>query len=331
MTIVVYTDGACSGNPGPGGWAWAVVDGAYESGFDAHSTNQRMEVMAAAQALATLGAPWQPLEIRSDSTYVVNCFRDRWWRGWLDRGWKNSQRKDVANRDLWEPFIEAYQSLGGSATVRFQWVKGHAGDPWNERVDELAVAAVHRRAGESGTAMSGPSAAHNEPSAKPEVGAAAAVVFGPRDVETSEQVLTLLRGWVRQRRRSDPDVQILSGLRMGVEQLAAQAALAEGARLRVVLPYPEPDRDWPALQRRQFATQVAAAETVETLADTAPTSAQGIGAALRRRDAHLIEAATEALVLAEPDDPRLRRLTESLIERLGAAAVSIIDMEELSP
>ena len=106
MTTIVYTDGACSGNPGPGGWAWAIVGGAFAAGAASHATNQRMEITAAYQAL--LSVP-PPLEVRSDSTYVVNCFRDRWWEGWLARGWKNSQRKDVANRDLWEPFVARYR------------------------------------------------------------------------------------------------------------------------------------------------------------------------------------------------------------------------------
>jgi len=95
---VVYTDGACSGNPGPGGWAWVVPDAAFASGYAPQATNQRMEIMAAFEAVGALPGR---LEVRSDSTYVVNCFRDRWWEGWLARGWVNSQRKPVANRDLW--------------------------------------------------------------------------------------------------------------------------------------------------------------------------------------------------------------------------------------
>ena len=84
---VVYTDGACSGNPGPGGWAWAVApSGPFEAGAEAKSTNQRMELKAVLDALTKLDGP---LEVRSDSTYVVNCFRDRWWEGWLARGWVN--------------------------------------------------------------------------------------------------------------------------------------------------------------------------------------------------------------------------------------------------
>ncbi|HEV3225361.1 MAG TPA: ribonuclease H, partial [Acidimicrobiales bacterium] len=118
MTIA-YTDGACSGNPGPGGWAWAVPDGPFASGADPHTTNQRMEITAAFEAVRAADGP---LEVVSDSTYVVNCFRDKWYEGWMRRGWTNSQRKPVANRDLWEPFISLVLERGD---VTFRWVKGH--------------------------------------------------------------------------------------------------------------------------------------------------------------------------------------------------------------
>jgi ribonuclease HI len=135
---VVYTDGACSGNPGPGGWAWAVPQGRYASGAAARTTNQRMELTAVLQAVRALDGP---LEVVSDSTYVVNCFRDRWWEGWLQRNWVNSQKKPVANRDLWAPLIDIVRHRD----LRFRWVKGHAQDRMNDLVDQLAVAAGRTR------------------------------------------------------------------------------------------------------------------------------------------------------------------------------------------
>ncbi len=132
----VYTDGACSGNPGPGGWAWVVPDGPYAAGFAPSTTNQRMELTATLEAVRAFEGP---LLVVSDSTYVVHCFRDRWWEGWLRRGWLNSQRRAVANRDLWEPLIELYRERGD---VDFRWVKGHSGDPWNDEADRLAVEAA---------------------------------------------------------------------------------------------------------------------------------------------------------------------------------------------
>jgi ribonuclease HI len=142
---IVYTDGACSGNPGPGGWAWAVPSGPYRSGAAARATNQRMEITAVLEAVTFLPGP---LEVVSDSTYVVNCFRDRWWQGWLARGWKNSQNKPVKNRDLWEPLIDAYRADPGR--LRFRWVKGHSGDPMNDLVDRLAVEAAATQRGRQG-------------------------------------------------------------------------------------------------------------------------------------------------------------------------------------
>jgi ribonuclease HI len=141
--ITVYTDGACSGNPGPGGWAWAVapVGEPRGSGGEPRTTNQRMEIRAALEALHALAGEPGPIEVVSDSTYVVNCFRDRWWEGWLRNGWRNSKRQPVANRDLWEPLVELVRERGD---VTFRWVKGHGDDQFNDLVDQLAVAAIPR-------------------------------------------------------------------------------------------------------------------------------------------------------------------------------------------
>jgi ribonuclease HI len=146
---IVYTDGSCLGNPGRGGWAWVVPDGDYASGFDPRTTNQRMEITAALEALrALLPASAGGLTVISDSTYVVNCFRDRWWEGWRRRGWLNSAKKPVANRDLWEPLLEL--ALDPAVAVEWRWVKGHSGDTYNDLVDQLAVQAATQGAGSSG-------------------------------------------------------------------------------------------------------------------------------------------------------------------------------------
>ncbi|MEU8227200.1 ribonuclease H [Kribbella sp. NPDC048915] len=131
----VFTDGACSGNPGPGGWAWALSETQYASGHEPATTNQRMEIRAALEAVRSNDGP---LLVVSDSTYVVNCFRDRWYEGWLERGWLTSARKPVVSRDLWEPLVTLVIERGD---VAFRWVKGHSGDPMNDFVDRLAVAA----------------------------------------------------------------------------------------------------------------------------------------------------------------------------------------------
>lgn len=132
----VFTDGSSTGAVGPGGWAWAVEDGPEASGGELVTTNQRMEVTAAAEAVAALGGL---LLVVSDSQYVVRCFTEDWWQGWRRRGWRNSQGAPVANRDLWEPFIDLYLSRRG--TVKFAWLKGHSGHAMNDHVDTLAKAA----------------------------------------------------------------------------------------------------------------------------------------------------------------------------------------------
>lgn len=158
--LVVFTDGACQGNPGPGGWAWAIApEGTvHGSGGEAHTTNQRMEIMAVLEALrAHEHLPAGRITIVSDSTYVVNCFRDRWWVRWQQNGWKNSKKEPVANTDLWKPLIELVQRVQPS----FRWVKGHSGDRMNDLVDRLAVEAAkgpfdRPRPGSSVPAADGP-------------------------------------------------------------------------------------------------------------------------------------------------------------------------------
>jgi len=108
------------------------------------STNQRMEIMAAAKAVEALDGP---LEVRSDSIYVVNCFNKHWYVKWLANGWKNSARQPVANRDLWEPFIARVLARGD---VVFQWVKGHSDDKMNDLVDAMAVEAAQTQSARTG-------------------------------------------------------------------------------------------------------------------------------------------------------------------------------------
>lgn len=135
-SIEVFTDGACKGNPGPGGWAWAVAPEGHPRGFggERQSTNQRMEIMAALEALRTLTGAFT---VVSDSTYVVNCVNNKWYLNWRRNGWKNSQKQPVANQDLWKPMFELYDPTRHT----FRWVKGHSGNRMNDLVDQLAVAA----------------------------------------------------------------------------------------------------------------------------------------------------------------------------------------------
>ena len=133
--ITAYTDGACSGNPGPGGWGVWLKCGKHEKelcGGEAHTTNQRMEMQAAIEALKALKRP-STITIISDSSYLVKGMTE-WIHGWKQRGWKNSQKKPVANQELWQQLDQ----LATIHKVKWQWIKGHAGHAGNERADELA-------------------------------------------------------------------------------------------------------------------------------------------------------------------------------------------------
>ena len=137
--VHVFTDGACSGNPGPGGWAALIRFGKQEkelSGGNAHTTNNRMELTAAIEALKALTRPCKVV-LHTDSQYVVKGITE-WLPGWKRRGWKNSQNKPVENRDLWE----ALDAATKPHKIDWLWVKGHAGHAENEHVDQLAVAAI---------------------------------------------------------------------------------------------------------------------------------------------------------------------------------------------
>jgi ribonuclease HI len=136
--VTIYTDGACSGNPGPGGWASILMAGGVKkelSGGERDTTNNRMELMAVIEGLAALKRPCK-VDIYSDSAYVVNAFSQNWIEKWIKNGWKNSAKAEVANSDLWKRLLE----LTSIHTVTFHKVKGHADNEFNNRCDELAVA-----------------------------------------------------------------------------------------------------------------------------------------------------------------------------------------------
>ena len=133
--VDAFTDGACSGNPGPGGWGVLLRSGDKEKelhGGEAETTNQRMEMTAAIKALETLKKHCR-ITIHSDSKYVVQGMTE-WIHGWKKNSWKNANKKPVANQDLWQQLEKA----AARHEVTWQWVKGHSGHPENERADELA-------------------------------------------------------------------------------------------------------------------------------------------------------------------------------------------------
>ena len=323
--VRVYTDGACRGNPGPGGWAWAVDGGPWASGHDSDTTNQRMEIRAVLEAVRHLDGP---LVVVSDSTYVVNCWRDRWWQGWIARGWKNSQKKPVANRDLWEPLVEVFRHRPDFA---MEWVKGHSGDPMNDLVDRLAVAASHGRDGsgvgappadlldepDAGSGR-GPGPTSNARTADGRVPAGWRLVIGglrdPRltaDAALIGRVAEILAA----QRTLHPDLVVLSGLWPGAEEVGARAARSAGVPYVVVLPYPDPMAGRPERDQAAFARLLDDAASVVVLERNRPADLEGRRAALPRRDGWLRSAADAAVILTDGADPD----AELAVRRFGDA------------
>jgi len=339
VTTTVYTDGACSGNPGPGGWAWAVPGGRFSAGAEPLTTNQRMELQAVLDAVTTLGGP---LRVVSDSTYVVHCFRDRWWEGWLKRGWVNSAKKPVANRDIWEPLIDAYRA--DPRRLLFEWVKGHSDDPMNDLVDRLAVEAARGqtpRAGDEPPDRLGPAdvvagagVQGSSQAADPRVPTGRRLlVVGHRppqlggydDNPVSDGVRAQLAEVLAAKRVLHPDLVALTGLGLGAEQLGAEAALQVGVPYTAVLAFPDPDAVWPELSKARYRSLAASAQGTVLLQTRAPASKQQAGAALSRRDAWLYRHADEAIAVWDGDDPAVGKIVRSLHDHLGEEEVWLVN------
>ena len=141
--VTIYTDGACSGNPGPGGWGAILMYGEHKkelSGGEDSTTNNRMELTAVIEALRCLNQPCT-VDLWSDSKYVIDGLEKGWAKGWQARGWVKSDKKPALNPDLWEELLR----LVDLHTLRYHWVKGHAENPYNNRCDEMAVSEWKKR------------------------------------------------------------------------------------------------------------------------------------------------------------------------------------------
>ena len=142
IEVDIYTDGACSGNPGKGGWAAVLICGDIKkemSGYEESTTNNRMELTAVISALKALKKP-SNVKLYSDSAYVVNAMTQGWIESWQTNGWKNSQKHEVLNKDLWQDLV----SLNKIHNINFIKVKGHANNELNNRCDEMAVAEIKK-------------------------------------------------------------------------------------------------------------------------------------------------------------------------------------------
>jgi len=310
---VAYTDGACRGNPGPGGWAWAVPGGEWASGAESATTNQRMEITATLRAAERFSGP---LRIVSDSTYVVHCWRDRWWDGWIRRDWRTSAKQPVANRDLWEQLVPHFRDR---RDLSLEWVKGHSGDEMNDLVDQLAVRAAILGQGESGESPPDPALlAENGPGridarvsgpgrsgsvrSVPDAGAVDPTQRDPRvppgwrlavvglrsealaDSPSGALLVDRLAEVIDAQRQLHPDVVVMSGLRPGAEEIGARAAVRAGVPFVAVLPYPDPTAGWPEVDASRFASLVAAAERTVVLERKRPVDPAGRQSSLARRD-----------------------------------------------
>ncbi len=311
-----------------------MVDGGpWQCGYEPATTNQRMEVTAAARAVDALDGP---LRIVSDSTYVVRCFTDEWWKGWHRRNWLNSKKEPVANRDLWEPFIDAVTARGD---VTFAWVKGHAGQRLNSAADALAVHAAGAGAGLRGDRFddgvldqladrrSNPSepaagAARDDASsgASREITGHGLAVLGHRPPEiggynenpTSRRVLRQLSDVLSAKREMHPDLVVASGLALGAETMGAEAALAAGVPYVVVLAFEGLETRWPAPSRRRFAELRQQATQEFVLASAAPADGEAFGKAMRRRDTWFMRNCDEAVLVRRGDDRTMADLHRRL-------------------
>lgn len=140
--VIIYTDGACSGNPGDGGWGAILKYGVHEkeiSGFEENTTNNRMELKAAIEALKSLKGPCL-VELYSDSAYLINCFEKKWLEGWKINGWRNSSKDEVKNIEMWKVLDE----LNNTHNIKWIKVKGHSDNEYNNRCDKLATGEIKK-------------------------------------------------------------------------------------------------------------------------------------------------------------------------------------------
>jgi uncharacterized phage-like protein YoqJ len=303
-----------------------------------------MEIHAVLDAVTTFDGP---LEVVSDSTYVVNCFRDRWWEGWLARGWTNKAKKPIANRDLWEPLIAAYRA--DPTRIRFTWVKGHSDDVMNDLVDRLAVDAARTQQGREGEGVPadlGPADSPTSAGVLP-VGDAAddprvppgrrVAIVGHRPPGLGGYDDNLMTDGVRRKlaevlgakAQLHEDLVVLTGLGLGAEQLGAEAARDTGVPYVAVLPYPDPDTVWPAASKARFRDLLDGASGQVVLQAKPPESKQKAGAALARRDAWLARHADEAIAVWDGHDPAVGKQVRSLQDAVGEDEVWLLSPTEV--
>ncbi len=273
-----------------------------------------MEVTAAIRACEAISGP---LHIVSDSTYVVKCWHDRWWEGWIRRGWKNASKKPIANRDLWEQLVPYFRDR---EDLTLEWVKGHSGDQWNDMADVLAVGAVVRRDGASGAGHPEPRFLGGEDGEEDKVSVGKPRGRAATDSRIPEGTLLVVVG-LRDRRLAGsataaarlgdvldsyaqmyPDLVVMTGLRDGAEQLAAEVATKRGVGYAAILPYPNPAATWKPAERDRFDLLCDSADRVITLEKKRPADSDAMKKAIARRDGWLRSVVDLAVVMTDGSD-----------------------------
>ena len=326
MSTTVYTDGACVINPGPGGWAWAAPELGYASGAQAATTNQRMELSAVLEAVHA-----NPGELRivSDAKYVLDCFGQAWHEQWQRTRWKTSAGKPVTNPDLWQPLLAAYHTR--EARIEFEWVKGHSNDPTNDIVDRLATEAARTQTGRAGawppTDLDEPDRPRADPTHHQlaHIPGWRLIALGLRPpalggYNPTNPIAADVRRKITERltglRTIHPDVHLLTGLALGAQQLAAEAAILADVPHTAVLAHPHPEAVGPHQPSTATSKLLTGAAGHLTLSDRQPRSKQEAALAASSRDRALIAAAHGALIVSDGKNRDLDENITALNHRL---------------
>lgn len=329
----VYTDGACSGNPGPGGWAWASSRGHFGSGGEPATTNNKMELTAVLRAIED--NPGRPLCLVMDSTYVKDGLQ-KWSVNWIRNGWMTKDKKPVRNREIWEPLVAARDARPHELT--FEWVKGHSGDPLNDLVDELAVVERDRFRAELGPTPGAPGGGGKlsdlpieEQRAErrrrdgriPEGHLLVVLGLGPDGLggweanPLADDVRRRLTEWIDAQARVHPDLVVVTGLRPGAEMLAAEAAIRANVPYAVLVGFPGMEVNLSTTWQSRFRDLRGRASSVAELHKKAPTDKSGFARNMRARERWLMDAADQAVLVWDEDDERLDATFSALEKTFG--------------
>jgi len=329
----VYTDGACSGNPGPGGWAWASSRSHHGSGGEAATTNNKMELTAVLRAIED--NPGRALCVVMDSTYVKDGLQ-KWSVNWRRNGWMTKDRKPVKNREIWEPLVAARDARDHELT--FEWVKGHSGDALNDLVDELAVVERDRFRAALGPTPGAPGGGGKISDLPAEEQRAERRRRDPRIPDghlllvlglgpdalggwdanpVADDVRRRLTEWIVAQAVVHPDLKVLTGLRPGAELLAAEAAIRAGVSYAVLVGFPGMEAKWSAAEQARFRDLCSRASSTAHLHRKVPNDKAGFVANMRVRERWLVDAADQAVLVWDERDARLDPTFSVLQKRFG--------------